>query len=38
MEKDGKIRGLWKNHGVTPLFFGRFKKMGVELSEEIFKD
>ncbi len=34
---DGKVRGAWKNHGVVPLFLNRFKKMGVELNEEIFK-
>ena len=37
MGKDGKINGFWKNYGITPLFFSRFKKMGVELSEEVFK-
>lgn len=36
-DNEGKVRGAWKNHGVVPLFFSRFKKMGVELSEEIFK-
>lgn len=35
--QDGKVKGAWKNHGVVPLFFNRFKKKGVELSEEIFK-
>lgn len=35
--QDGKVKGAWKNHGVVPLFFDRFKKKGVELSEEIFK-
>lgn len=35
--QDGKVKGAWKNHGVAPLFFNRFKKKGVELSEEIFK-
>ena len=34
---DGRVIGSWKNHGVVPLFFNRFKKRGVELSEEIFK-
>ena len=34
--QDGKVKGAWKNHGVVPLFFNRFKKKGVELSEEIF--
>ena len=37
MNKDGKINGSWKSHGVTPVFFNRFKKTGIELSEEIFK-
>lgn len=37
MDKDGKINGAWKSHGIIPLFFNRFKKMGVDLSEEIFK-
>ncbi|TAN59960.1 CpaF family protein [bacterium] len=37
MDKNGKIIGAWKNHGVVPLLFNRFKKMGVALSEEIFK-
>lgn len=37
MDKSGKIIGAWKNHGVVPLLFNRFKKTGVELSEEIFK-
>ena len=35
--QDSKIKGAWKNHGAVPLFFNRFKKKGVELSEEIFK-
>ena len=34
--QEGKVKGAWKNHGVVPLFFNRFKKKGVELSEEIF--
>ena len=37
IDKDGKVNGAWRSHGVVPLFFGRFKKMGVELSEETFK-
>jgi pilus assembly protein CpaF len=35
--RDGKVMGNWKNHGVTPLFFNRFRKMGVELSEDVFR-
>ena len=35
--EDSKVKGTWKKHGVVPLFFSRFKKKGVELSEEIFK-
>jgi len=35
--EDSKVKGAWKNHGAVPLFFSRFKKKGVELSEEIFK-
>lgn len=37
MDSEGRITGVWKNHGVVPLFFNRFKKIGVELSEEVFK-
>ncbi len=35
--QDNKVKGTWKKHGAVPLFFSRFKKKGVELSEEIFK-
>ena len=38
MDKNGKINGSWKSHGVIPVFFNRFRKTGVELSEEIFKN
>lgn len=37
VDASGKGIGAWKNHGVVPLFFSRFKRMGVELSEEIFR-
>lgn len=36
--QDSKVKGTWKKHGVVPLFFSRFKKKGVELSETIFKN
>ena len=35
--QDSKVKGTWKKYGAVPLFFSRFKKKGVELSEEIFK-
>ncbi len=35
--RDGKIVGNWKNHGIIPLFFNRFRKTGVELGEEVFR-
>ncbi len=35
---DGRVVGSWKSHGVVPLFFDRFNKRGVKLSQEIFKE
>ena len=35
--QDSKVKGTWKKYGAVPLFFSRFKKKGVDLSEEIFK-
>ena len=37
VDKDGRIIGSWKSSGILPLFFGRFKKTGIDLSEDIFK-
>lgn len=37
LDSNGKIEGKWKTQGIVPLFFSRFRKMGVELPEEIFK-
>lgn len=38
VDEDGRVKGRWKNHGVIPLFFNRFKKMGINLKADIFKD
>ena len=38
MDDDKKLKGQWNVHGVIPLFFNRFAKMGIPLSEEIFKN
>lgn len=32
-----KVTGIWKSFGVTPLFFEKFKRRGVVISEDIFK-
>lgn len=37
IKKDSKIKGHWKCLGIEPLFLGRLKKMGVELSPQVFK-
>ncbi|MBM3246560.1 MAG: CpaF family protein [Candidatus Omnitrophica bacterium] len=37
-DEQGKAKGNWKATGVVPNFLGRFKKTGVNLSEEIFRE
>ena len=36
VDADGKVKGEWKASGVTPVFFPRFKKAGIDLAQEIF--
>lgn len=38
VDASGKVQGKWKATGVIPFFFPSFKKLGIELSEEIFKE
>jgi pilus assembly protein CpaF len=38
LDFDGKIKGKWKATGVTPVFYPLFKKEGIPLSENIFKE
>jgi len=33
----GVVKGSWKATGVVPVFYPKFKKLGIELSEEIFR-
>lgn len=36
IDSEGRVRGKWKATGVTPAFYPRFKKAGVDLPKEIF--
>lgn len=36
IDTDGKVKGKWKATGVKPFFIPLFKKLGIDLSEEIF--
>jgi len=36
VDAEGSVKGEWKASGVTPVFFPRFKKAGIDLAQEIF--
>jgi pilus assembly protein CpaF len=36
VDAEGSVKGEWKASGVIPVFFPRFKKAGIDLSEKIF--
>jgi len=37
IDSKGKVVGRWIASGIKPLFYPRFKKLGIDLKEEIFK-
>jgi len=36
IDSEGKVKGKWKASGITPIFYERFKKAGIDLPKEIF--
>jgi pilus assembly protein CpaF len=37
IDAKGKVIGRWSASGITPLFFPKFKQLGINLPEDIFK-